>query len=101
MLWRFLLCLAPVVLSLILIIITGFDIIPADYLDEVITACLVLALGGALLSGVFVGIRVVKAIKEPLWLGICTGILAGGATFIAYYTIALLGGCGVVLLSDM
>lgn len=99
MLWRFLLCLAPVVLSLALIILTALEIFPSDSMDAVITACLILCLGGALLSGVFVGIRVVKAIKEPLWVGILTGVFAGGATFIAYYTLALLGGCGVVIIA--
>jgi hypothetical protein len=97
MLWRFLLCLAPVVLSLALIILSALEIFPSDSMDAVITACFLLSFIGAILSAVFVGIRVLKAIKEPLWVGILTAVIAGGATFIAYYTLAVLGGCGVVI----
>ncbi len=100
MLWRFLFCLAPVVFSLALFILCALGILPPESMDAVITACLILCLGGALLSGVFVGVRVVQAIREPRWAGIFTGVIAGGATFIAYYTLAFLGGCGFMILTD-
>ena len=94
MLLRFVICLVPAILAILLLVIGE-----AAAMDQeaCVTIAIILIAIGAIISGICVSQKVFKAMKEPKWAAWVLSIITFLCIGIAYLGIALAGCCGVAL----
>ena len=95
---RLLLCLAPALLAFVLVQLMGSGVIDADRAGGVVfPICLVLLFAGAVSTGVVVASFVVRALKDPVWVGVLLGLLTFFVVGALYLGVTLFGGCLLVV----
>lgn len=93
MFWRFAVCLAPVLLVALIALLTSTGALSEAYWETWLMVCILLVLVGALLSAIFVTIRVSRSIKEPTWARVVASILVFIVVGIGYIALGGFGGC--------
>ncbi|MAS92559.1 MAG: hypothetical protein CMO55_05120 [Verrucomicrobiales bacterium] len=94
MLLRFVLCLAPAILAILLLFV-GEAVGMSQ--DICVSIAIILIGAGAIISGICVGQKVYKAMKDPKWAAWVLAVITFLCVGVAYLGIGLAGCCGMAL----
>lgn len=93
MLLRFVICLAPAILAILLLFLGDAVGLKQDFC---VSLAIILIAAGAIISGVCVGQKVYKSMKDPKWAAWLLAIITFVCVGIAYLGVGLAGCCGMV-----